>query len=217
MPKLSIDGADIEVPDSVALHFSKTAERLAALEAQSKQAAEDAGRIKASADSAARAKEEALLRSEMENAAKKGELDKVIELSRAREQRFAENSLANALRSAAQSHPEVKRTGLTQAARDLMIGDLIKAIGDGMAFDIDSASVKDKTGLPVDVAAKISAAVGERSWMAEAKLPTGTGSTGTGATTNTGTGKTVSKDQYDTMTTKEKAAHFATGGAGPSL
>lgn len=217
MPKISLDGADVEVPEAVAAWLEKATVRMTALEAQSKQAAEEAGRIKASADAATRAKEEALMRSEMESAAKKGELDKVIELSRAREQRFAESSLANVLRAAVRAHPEVKRTGLTQAARDLMTGDLIKAIGDGLAYDIDSAAVKDKTGVLVDVAAKISAAIGERSWMAEAKLPVGTGATGTGASNNSGTVKAVSKDHYDTMTTAQKAAHFAAGGTGPAV
>lgn len=179
MPKLTIDGAEVEVSDAVAAHLSKTTDRLTALEAQAKQSAEEAGRIKAAAEQETRAKEEARLKAEMEAAAKKGELDKVVELARTRESKFAGASLSNALKAAVETHPEVKRTGLDAASRSRITEDLAALIGSGLVFDLDAATVKDSTGQPVDLSARIAKAIAARPWLAEARLPPGTGGTNT--------------------------------------
>lgn len=212
MPKLTIDGAEVEVSDSVAAHLSKTMERLSALEGQAKQSAEEAGRIKAAAEQEARTKEEARLRAEMETAAKKGELDKVMELAKTREAKFAGSSLSSAIKSAVDAHPEVKRTGLDQAKRTQLIEDLAAQVGAGLIFDLDTASIKDATGQAVDISGRIAQAIAARPWLAEAKLPIGTGGANTATVPSAGGPRrsTMSVDEKTNFITQHgQAAYLA--------
>ena len=207
MPQIDIDGTKIDVPDAVAAHLAKAGERLTALEAQAKTAAEESGRVKAAAESEARAKDEAKTRAEMEAAAKKGELDKVMELARAKESKYATATLSRDIRGAIAAHPDVKRTGLDDASRASLTEDLSLLVSQGLTFDLDTGTVRDVNGQAVDLTSRIAAVVAGKPWFAEAKLPGGVGAAAGGVKP-----PTAGDLKRSAMSAEAKAAFIATHG-----
>jgi hypothetical protein len=187
MAKIKIGDAEHEVPDAVGAHLTATEARLAKLAADQQAAAEELGRLKATADAKARDEAEAQRRAAIAEAAKKGEVEKIQQLSEQRVKAIAERIRDERLRGLAAASQRLRRTGLDDAARRALIEDTVRGLQAAAVYDPETDRLTvSNNGVPVDAAAHLDAWLSARPWLCEPTTTPGSGAGPTGLATTPG-------------------------------
>jgi uncharacterized protein YdcH (DUF465 family) len=201
MPKIKIGDAEHDVSDAIAAALKSNEDRVTRLEAETKKAAEEIGRAKAEADAARSAEAEKLRQAEIDKLKGKGEFDKAIDLERQRVRAVADRFRDAELRSLAASHPRLRKAGLDDAARNLLIDDVVSQMRSVATFDLDRQQVQVVVdGKPVDPKTHLDTWLSARPHLLEPSQASGSGADPTKTHVGSPGGiapATISRSEYD--------------------
>jgi hypothetical protein len=173
MPKQTIDGVEYDVPDQIAAHLTAQAERLKAIESESKATAEALGKAKAEADTRARAEAEAVRKAEQDGLIKKGEFEKLLEIREKEKADLLSEFKHERLRGSILAHPRFRRTGLDEKQQERAANVILRELADTVTYDTATKTISAKGHASVSTA--IEALLADLPQFAEPAAHTGTG------------------------------------------
>lgn len=211
MPKITIGGAEHDVPDALAPIITEMQATNAKLLSDSKAAIEGLNARTAEAEAKAKAEADAKTKAEIAAAAKAGDFDKANALAKAQIDGFAEAFRDEKLASEVERHPALRKTA-TPEERATLVADVVNGLRSSASYDLSTRSltvaVDGKPGTP---AALIDAYLAARPHLREAGVPkgSGAGSTGTPPAAGLKRGAMTVSEKGDYITKHGQVAYLA--------
>lgn len=204
MAKITIAGAEVDVPDSVAAHLKTQEDRLAKIEADHKVNAEALAKSKAEADARASAEEQARRKAEQDGHLKKGEYDKALEIERNQTKAVAERYRDAELRNMIASHP-----GLRDDIKDTIVADAAELLRSRADFDFTTGKliIKDNGVAVSDPKAYVETWIAQRPAWLKPNVTQGSGADQTRTGSGGGTGA-----KRSAMSVEDRAAFISKHG-----
>ena len=208
MPKMTIAGVEVDLPDAAHAHL--TAQAAAQQELAAKVAtadAEKAARLRETADAAARAEQQKLI--------DKGQYQEALAAKDKEVKQVADRFLTSELRSQIASHPQLRKAGLDDAARAALIDDVLVQMRTVSSYDLTAGRVQVTVdGKAVDPRAHLDAYLAARPHLREPSGQSGSGAAsgvpGTGTPNNNGKrGSMTLEQKVDFIKANGQAAYLA--------